>query len=137
MAQPVGFFSQDNRTDMGIPVFWTSESSDPPRNFKIWYDQFLLAVTVKENVNPEVLLGDPKAVVREPMPRPETEPIRTHKLLRIEKRETKHKGTKSYLKMRKEGSGDERWDTMCSTTKSENESLRDYFLNGRKKEVCS
>ena len=72
MAQPAGFMSQDNRTGMGIPVFWTSANFDPTWNFKIWFDQFLLAVTVKENVSPDVLLEDPKAVVEEPMPRPET-----------------------------------------------------------------
>ena len=55
MAQPAGFMSQDNRIDMGIPVFWTTANSDPPWNFKIWLDQFLLAVTVKESVNPELL----------------------------------------------------------------------------------
>ena len=53
-------------------MFWTWANSDPPWNFKIWLDQFLLAVTVKENVNPEVLLEDPKPNVEEPMPRPET-----------------------------------------------------------------
>ena len=72
MAQPAGFMAQDNRTEMGIPVFWTSASSDPPSNFKIWLDQFMLAVTVKEGVNPEILLEEPKEVVEEPMPRPET-----------------------------------------------------------------
>ena len=72
MAQPAGFMSQDNRTDMGIPVFWTTANSDPPWNFKIWLDQFLLAVTVKESVNPELLLEEPKEVLLEPLPRPET-----------------------------------------------------------------
>ena len=72
MAQPAGFMSQDNRTDMGIPVFWTTAHSDPSWNFKIWLDHFLLAVTVKENVNPEILLEDPKPVLEEPVPRPET-----------------------------------------------------------------
>ena len=43
MAQPAGFMSQDNRTDMGIPVFWTTANSYPPWIFKIWLDQFLLA----------------------------------------------------------------------------------------------
>ena len=64
--------SQDNRTDMGIPVFWTTANSDPPWNFKIWLDQFLLAVTVKESVNPELLLEEPKEVLFEPLQRPET-----------------------------------------------------------------
>ena len=72
MAQPAGFLSQDNRTDMGIPVFWTTANFDPPWNFKIWLDQFLLAVTVKESVNPELLLEEPKEVLLEPLPRPET-----------------------------------------------------------------
>ena len=70
MAQPAGFMAQDNRTDMGFPVFWTSASSDPPWNFKVWLDQFMLAVTVKESVNPNILLEDPKQVIDEPMPRP-------------------------------------------------------------------
>ena len=67
MAQSAGFLSQDNRTDMGIPVFWTTANSDPPWNFKIWLDQFFLAVTVKESVNPELLLEEPKEVLLEPL----------------------------------------------------------------------
>ena len=67
MAQPAGFLAQDNRTDLGIPVFWTTANSDPPWNFKVWFDQFLMAVTVKENVNPEVMLEDPKPVLEEPL----------------------------------------------------------------------
>ena len=72
MAQSAGFFAQDNRTDIGIPVYWTTANSDPPWNFKVWLDQFLMAVTVKENVNPDVMLEDPKPVLEEPEPRPET-----------------------------------------------------------------
>ena len=72
MAQSAGFIAQDNRTDMGIAVFWTTANSDPPWNFKVWFDQFLMAVTVKENVNPEVILEDPKPVLEEPELRPET-----------------------------------------------------------------
>ena len=72
MAQPAGFFAQDTRTDIGIPVYWTTANSDPPWNFKVWFDQFLMTVTVKENVNPEVMLEDPKPVLEEPEPRPET-----------------------------------------------------------------
>ena len=72
MAQAAGFMAQDNRTDMCIPVFWTSASSDPPWNFKIWLHQFMLAETVKESVNPEILQEKPKEVIDEPMPRPET-----------------------------------------------------------------
>ena len=65
MAQSAGFMSQDNRTDMGIPVFWTTAQSDSPWNFKIWFDQFLLAVTVKENKNPEILMKDPKPILED------------------------------------------------------------------------
>ena len=72
MAQPAGFLAQDNRTDMGITVYWTTANSDPPWNFKVWFDQFLMAVTVKENVNPEVMLEDPKPMLEEPEPRPDT-----------------------------------------------------------------
>ena len=72
MAQPAGFAAQDNRTDMGIPVFWASANLDPPWQFKIWFEQFLMAVTVKENVNPEVILEEPKKKLEEPSPRPKT-----------------------------------------------------------------
>ena len=72
MAQPAGVMSQDNRTDMGIPVFWITASSDPPWNFKIWLDRFLLAVTIKESVNPELLLEEMREIQFEPLPRPET-----------------------------------------------------------------
>ena len=57
---------------MGISVFWTSASSDLPWNFKIWLDQFMLAVTVQESVNPDIYLEEPKEVIEEPVPRPET-----------------------------------------------------------------
>ena len=73
MAQPAGFMSQDQRTDMGIPVFWTTANSDPPWNFKIWLDQFLLAVTVEESMKPELLLEEPKKILLEPLPGPETQ----------------------------------------------------------------
>ena len=69
---PAGFLSQDSRTDMGIPVFWTTGNSDPPWNFKIWPDQFFMAVIVKGNVNSEIILKDPKPVIEEPEPRPKT-----------------------------------------------------------------
>ena len=56
---------------MRIPVFWISANSDPPWNFETWSDQFLIAVTVKENVDPEVLLEEPRAELEEPLPNPE------------------------------------------------------------------
>ena len=90
MAQPAGFMSQDNRTDMGIPVFWTTANSYPPWNFKIWLDQFLLAVTVKESVNPELLLEEPREILFEPLPRPET-PREQENAQAIAEREAKDK----------------------------------------------
>ena len=48
MALSAGFFAQDKRTDMGIPIFLASRNS------------FLMAVIVKGNVNPELLLADEK-----------------------------------------------------------------------------
>ena len=72
MAQSVGFSAQDNCTDMGKAVFWATANLDPPWQFKIWFELFLRAVTVKENVNPEVMLEDPKNILEEPPPRPET-----------------------------------------------------------------
>ena len=44
----------------------------PHWSFKIWLDQLLLAVTVKEDVNPAELLEDPEPVLEEPVPRRET-----------------------------------------------------------------
>ena len=72
MAQPAGFAAQDNRTDMEIPVFWASANLNPPWQFKIWFEPFLMAVTVKENVNPKIILEEPKDILEEPPPRPET-----------------------------------------------------------------
>ena len=60
MAQSARFSAQDNCTDMGLPVVLASANLDPPWLFQIWLQQFLMAVTVKENVNPEILLIDPK-----------------------------------------------------------------------------
>ena len=72
MAQPAGFAAKDNRTVMGIPVFWASANLDPPWQFEIWFQQFLMAVKVKENVNPEIILEESKDILEEPPPRPET-----------------------------------------------------------------
>ena len=57
---------------MGTPVLWTTAKSDPPCNLKIWFDQFLMAVTVKEIVKPGILLEDAKPFIKEHEPRPET-----------------------------------------------------------------
>ena len=39
--------------------------------FETWFDQFILAVTVKENVDPEVMLEEPGVVLEESLPVPE------------------------------------------------------------------
>ena len=57
---------------MGIPVFWASANLDPQWQFKIRFELILMAVTVKENVNPKVILENPKDMLEEPPPRPET-----------------------------------------------------------------
>ena len=71
MAQPAAFAAQVNRTDMEIFVFLASAYLDAPWQFKIWFKQFLLAVTVKENVNPEVMMEEPKDILEESSPQPE------------------------------------------------------------------
>ena len=92
MAQPAGsgFTAQDNRTDMGIPVFWASADSDPPWNFETWFDQFLLAVTVIENVDPEVMLEEPKVVMEEPLPVPEP-PVQNEDAPAVAEREARNR----------------------------------------------
>ena len=70
MAQPAGFSVQDNRTDMAIPIFWASANLDTPWQFKVWLEQFLMAITVKENINPENMLEDSKELLEEPQPIP-------------------------------------------------------------------
>ena len=72
MAQTAGFSAQDNLTDMGLPVIWVTANLYPPWQFKIWFEQHLIAVTVKGKVNPEVMLEDPKDILEEPPPRPDT-----------------------------------------------------------------
>ena len=72
MAQPARFAAQYNRTDMGIPVLWASVNLEPPWQFRIWFEQFLMAVIMKENVNPEVILEEPPPRTKTP-PGRETE----------------------------------------------------------------
>ena len=52
MAQPAEFLTQDNRTDMGLPVFWTLDCSEfrAAWQINIMLEQILTAVTVVENV---------------------------------------------------------------------------------------
>ena len=60
MMKFAGFSAQDNRTDMGIPVFWASANQDPPWQLKICSERFFLVVIFKEKLNAEVILEDPK-----------------------------------------------------------------------------
>ena len=69
MAQPAGIFMQDNWTKLGIPVFWVTVKSDSLWQFNIWIEQFLMVMTVKENIIPH---PNPKNVIEEPLPRPES-----------------------------------------------------------------
>ena len=55
-----------------LPAFWASANLEPSWQFKIWLKQFLMAITVKENVNPETMLEDPKEILEESPPRPKT-----------------------------------------------------------------
>ena len=72
MVQPAVFSAQDNRTNMGLQVSWASASLDSPLQFKFWLERFLMAVTMKENFNPEIMLEDQKDIREEPPPRLET-----------------------------------------------------------------
>ena len=103
MAQPPGsgFMSQDNRTDMGIPVFWASANSDPPWIFETWFDQFILAVTVKENVDPELILEEPKAVLEEPLPNPEP-PVENEDAPAVAEREARNRLARDRLLLENE-----------------------------------
>ena len=122
MWQPAGFLSQDNRNEMGIPVFWRSANSDPPWDFKIWFDQFLLAVMVKQNVNPDLLMEDPKPVKKHPVPQPET-PRTGEDAQTVTDREKKIKWL--YIefcsKMKKEENEDLKLVTRCVKMKLKND----------------
>ena len=72
MVQPAVFSAQDNRTNMGLQVSWASASLDSPLQFTFWLERFLMAVTMKENFNPEIMLEDQKDIREKPPPRLET-----------------------------------------------------------------
>ena len=56
---------------MGIQVLRVSSKSDPPWQFKIWLDQILTAVTVKENFHTKMRSGDQNKGLRDPPTKPE------------------------------------------------------------------
>ena len=69
LAQPAGFFMYQNRTDKRRLVFWTTADSDQPKQFSVLSEKFLMAVTVNKNSNPDLLMEDPKYVLKEHPPR--------------------------------------------------------------------
>ena len=69
MAQPAGFFMYENRTDKRRLVFWTKADSDQPKQFSILSEKLLMAVIVNKNSNPDLLMEDPKDVLKEFPPR--------------------------------------------------------------------
>ena len=107
---------------MDIPVFWTSANSDPPWNFQISFGQFLLPVTVTENVNPDILMEDPKPVKEGPVPRPETAQ-RGEDAQAVTDREARDR----LARIRALLENQERKERgMCITTTFKNGLLRDY-----------
>ena len=73
MAQPAVSSSEDRTELLGVPSFWGKPSAEPPYPWEVWIGQFFLAVTLKENCDPNILLTGPAAVHDDPPPR--TEPI--------------------------------------------------------------
>ena len=120
---------------MGIPVFSTTANSDPPWNFKVWLDEFFVAVTVKENVNPEILMEDPKPVIKDSKPRPKT-PRTNEDAVATAARETRDRLMKDRIAAenaeRRERGPKERTTTFI-TTKNKKILYRDYFLPSAQK----
>ena len=66
-----GFQAEDNCSKTRIKVCWVSSKSDPPWQLKIWLEQSLTAVTVKENFHTELRSADTNKVLKDLPPRPE------------------------------------------------------------------
>ena len=71
MAQPVVPVNEDRTDLLGIPPFWARTSVNPPFIWETWVGQFLLAVSLKDNISPGELLVAPSELVAEPYPKPE------------------------------------------------------------------
>ena len=71
MAQPAVPVNEDRTDLLGIPLFWAKPSINPPFLWESWIGQFLLAVGLKDNINPQDLLAEPAEVIDEPPPRAE------------------------------------------------------------------
>ena len=56
MAQPAVSSSEDRTELLGVRSFWGKPSAEPPYPWELWIDQFFLAVSLKENCDPSILL---------------------------------------------------------------------------------
>ena len=66
MAQPAVSSSEDRTELLGVPSFWGKPSAEPPYPWEVWIGQFFLAVSFKENCDPNILLTDPAEVHDDP-----------------------------------------------------------------------
>ena len=62
MAQPAVSSSKDRTELLGVPSFWGKPPAEPPYPWEVWIGQFFLAVSLKENCDPNILLSDPATV---------------------------------------------------------------------------
>ena len=74
MAQPAVYSSENSTELLGVPSFWGKPLAEPPYPWDVWIGQFFLAVSLKENCDPNILLTDPAEVHDDPPPRPELIP---------------------------------------------------------------
>ena len=74
MAQPAVSSSEDRTELIGVLSFWGKPSAEPPYPREVWIGQFFLAVSLKENCEPNILLTELAAVHDDPPPRPEPIP---------------------------------------------------------------
>ena len=71
MAQIAVSSSEDSTELLGVPSFWGKPLAEPPYPWEVWIGQIFLAVSLKENCDPNILLTDPAEVHDDPPPRPE------------------------------------------------------------------
>ena len=74
MAQQAVSSSEDRTELLGVPSFGGEPSAEPPYPWEVWIGQFFLAVSLKENCDPNILLSDPATVQDDPPPKPEPIP---------------------------------------------------------------
>ena len=71
MAQPAVPVNEDRTDLLGIPPFWSKPSVNLPFLWESWIGQCLLAVGLKDNINPHHLLVEPAEIIDDPPPKPE------------------------------------------------------------------